>query len=61
MKKFYVLMLTVFLNVPFFYSCTPDAANADDSLYTEQANTGDDDGEILPPEEDDCDDPDGCS
>lgn len=55
--------LTVFLTLPTFYSCNPDAAHADDALYLQQGdgdlglgsgpdggNTGDDDGEILPPD-----------
>ncbi len=63
MKKLYVLMLTVSLTLPTFYSCNPDATHADDALYVDQTadggdlgldrdggNTGDDDGEILPPD-----------
>ena len=54
MKKIYVIVLTVFLNLAFF-SCTPEALE-DQVLNTEQATDSDDetpccdeDGDIDPP------------
>lgn len=45
MKKIYLLLLTVFLNVAFF-SCTPEALN--ENVTVPQACCGDD-GELPPP------------
>jgi hypothetical protein len=49
MKKIYLILLTVFLNMALF-SCTPQAISETGKATTEQATTGDD-GEILPPED----------
>lgn len=48
MKKLYLLLLTVFLNLAFF-SCTPQALNEGGVSATEVDDCCDEDGEILPP------------
>lgn len=48
MKKLYLLLLTVFLNLAFF-SCTPQALNESGVSATEVGDCCDEDGEILPP------------
>lgn len=45
MKKIYLILLTVFLNLAFF-SCTPNSINEDSE--TPQACC-DEDGDLLPP------------
>ncbi len=49
MKKIILILLTVFLNGALF-SCSPDSISEESQI--EQA-TGDEDGEILPQEEED--------
>ncbi|WP_430411581.1 hypothetical protein [Kordia sp.] len=53
MKKFSLIILTVFLNGAIF-SCTPNSIAEDEIQYKHQATEGDD-GEVLPDEEDDDD------
>ncbi|MBL7559841.1 hypothetical protein JAO71_08500 [Olleya sp. YSTF-M6] len=51
MKKLFIIVFTVFLNVA-FYSCTP--TSLDDESDKVEMGTGGEDGEILPedPEDD---------
>ena len=49
MKKIYLILFTVFLNMALF-SCTPQAISENGKSTTEQVAIGDD-GEILPPED----------
>ena len=49
MKKIYLILFTVFLNMALF-SCTPQAISETGKATIEQ-ETGGDNGEILPPED----------
>lgn len=51
MKKFSLIILTVFLNGAIF-SCTPNSIAEDEIQYEQQATEGED-GEIVPDEDDD--------
>ncbi|MFI2744247.1 hypothetical protein ACG2LH_16045 [Zhouia sp. PK063] len=51
MKKLSVMLITVILNLPLYYSCTPKSMASEDAVYQNQRADGDEDGEILPPEE----------
>lgn len=50
MKKFSLIILTVFLNLALF-SCTPNSIAEDEIQYEQQATEGDD-GEVIPEVED---------
>lgn len=56
MRKISIILITVFLNSPLFFSCQPDTAFEDSYLYDQQQLTGDDDGKIRPKDGDDDDD-----
>jgi len=51
MKKFSLIILTVFLNAAIF-SCTPNSLAEDEIQYEQQATEGDD-GEVSEGEEED--------